>query len=451
MITGMPPPMTDPLQESAEEATQHAAADPGTDLDHQHKAISRGMPARNLKVIGLMAIGALVGAYVLWPRPSLPAEKKPIEVATTAVSPGSKIVEQLKGETRAQSAQQEAAAPASPLFPTDPAVVRDALPAPKAGLGGNSSDGSLLARDYRSAAPGMPAENKELTRQEQLTASAMEASEVTLPSADRRKGRQETPADAGQSMTLALDRQLAQMNKAMARNNDSGVKNDAAAPRGSAQEEFLQKSADKTIEPAMSMVGVRSAHALYQGTIIRVVLDRAVNTDTPGAIRGRVMSDVLDSVSQKTILIPRGSTLVGSYKSSMLVGQARILIACERIILPNGKSISLLGTPAADMQGASGLPADVDNHFFEIFRASFIVGAASLLLPKDQQNISQSESPTGGSRTGGSILGTTLYDTIKQISERNKGIGPTGTIDLGEPFTLMLSRDIEMEPYRKLN
>ncbi|UUZ66541.1 TrbI/VirB10 family protein (plasmid) [Polaromonas sp. P1-6] len=229
---------------------------------------------------------------------------------------------------------------------------------------------------------------------------------------------------------------------------DSGSRGDMPQRLG-AQEEFLLRAKEKVIEPATTMAEARKPNSLYQGTIVRVVLERSINTDSPGAVRGRVMSDVLDSLNQQTLLIPRGSTLIGSYKSSMLVGQARVLIAAERIILPNGKSVNLLGTPVADMQGASGLPADVDNHFWEMFRTSFIVGAASLLLPKDQQNISISEGTQGNTKTGGSILGTALYDTIKQISERNKGIGPTGTVDLGEPFTLMLSRDIEMEPYRK--
>jgi type IV secretion system protein TrbI len=454
MITGMPPPMTDPLQASAQGTAQPAAAAPINQHDLQHQAISRGMPARNFKVVGFMALGLVMAAYALWPRASALEGNKPIEIATptaTVDSPGAKIVEQLKSEMRNQSAKQEPAAPANSLFPVNALDTRDSIPMPKAGLGGNASDGSLLARDYRTTAPGVPQENPGMTRQELITASAMDVLEVTLPTADKAKGRQEAPVDPGLSMTKLLDRQLGQINNAMARSGEMGAKNDQLAAKPSAQEEFLLKSSDKTIEPPVSMVGARGAHALYQGTIIRVVLDRAVNTDVPGAIRARVMSDVFDSVNQKTTLIPRGSTLVGSYKSSMLVGQARILIACERIILPNGKSISLLGTPAADMQGASGLPADIDNHFFEMFRASFIVGAASLLLPKDQQNISQSETVGGGSRTGGSIVGTTLYDTIKQIADRNKSIGPTGTIDLGEPFTLMLSRDIEMEPYRKSN
>ena len=83
-----------------------------------------------------------------------------------------------------------------------------------------------------------------------------------------------------------------------------------------------------------------------------------------------------------------------------------------------------------------------------MFKSSAIVGVASLLLPKSGQNVTVTQNGQGGSQTGGSILGTTLYDTIKQIADRNKTIGATGTVEVGEPFTLMLTRDVEMEAYR---
>lgn len=433
MRNAMPPPMTDPLQMPAEEPGVYAAAHNPTDeaAERQHEAISRGMPARNFKGWAILAVGAVATAYMLWPKPSL-GEKKPIEVTEISVTPGSSIVEQLKSDSRATPPQAGVSTPegVDAIQPT---------PAPKVGLGSGANSGTDGDGGFDRDSPE--------TRQAAITASSMEASEVKLSSNDRKRITEDDQRDPRSALSDMLDRQNGIIQKAMSQ-GDGGSRGDMPQRLG-AQEEFLLRAKEKVIEPATTMAEARKPNSLYQGTIVRVVLERSINTDSPGAIRGRVMSDVLDSLNQQTLLIPRGSTLIGSYKSSMLVGQARVLIAAERIILPNGKSVNLLGTPVADMQGASGLPADVDNHFWEMFRTSFIVGAASLLLPKDQQNISISEGTQGNTKTGGSILGTALYDTIKQVSERNKGIGPTGTVDLGEPFTLMLSRDIEMEPYRK--
>jgi type IV secretion system protein VirB10 len=118
------------------------------------------------------------------------------------------------------------------------------------------------------------------------------------------------------------------------------------------------------------------------------------------------------------------------------------------MILPNGKSVSLLGAPAEDGQGVSGLSADVDNHFLKMFGASMLIGAASLLQPKSQQNITINTNASGGTQTGGTVFSSTLQDTIKSIMQRNLNIKPTGTVDLGETFTFTLSRDIVMEEYK---
>ena len=51
------------------------------------------------------------------------------------------------------------------------------------------------------------------------------------------------------------------------------------------------------------------------------------------------------------LLIPMGSILIGRYSSDFKVGQSRVLVAMTRLILPDGKWISLAGTPATDGEG----------------------------------------------------------------------------------------------------
>jgi len=65
-------------------------------------------------------------------------------------------------------------------------------------------------------------------------------------------------------------------------------------------------------------------------------LETEVSTEAPGAFRGRVTSDVLDSVNMNTVLIPRGSIVMGAYMTNVAVGQNRMIAATERLILPNG-------------------------------------------------------------------------------------------------------------------
>ncbi|MFC7518320.1 TrbI/VirB10 family protein [Herbaspirillum sp. GCM10030257] len=146
-------------------------------------------------------------------------------------------------------------------------------------------------------------------------------------------------------------------------------------------------------------------------------------------------------------MIPTHSKIFGTVNSQIAIGQERILIAMTRLILPDGTWISLGGTSAADMIGQGGGVANVDIHFFKMFGSSLIVDAVSLLLPKKDRRISTS-STASGVKTGGSIIGLALNDTVKTLMERNKYIAPTLTIPPGEEFLFMAAHDMAMIPYR---
>jgi type IV secretion system protein VirB10 len=100
-----------------------------------------------------------------------------------------------------------------------------------------------------------------------------------------------------------------------------------------------------------------------------------------------------------------------------------------------------------DMIGQGDVGANADNHFFKMFESSLIVGAVSLLLPKEDRRISTS-STASGVEAGGSITGLALNDTVKTLMERNKYIAPTLTIPPGEEFLFMAAHDMAMVPYR---
>jgi type IV secretion system protein VirB10 len=108
-----------------------------------------------------------------------------------------------------------------------------------------------------------------------------------------------------------------------------------------------------------------------QGTLIAAVLESAINSDLPGAVRGVVSRDVR-SFDGSRILIPRGSRLVGEYKSSASVGQTRAFVVWSRIISPTGVSIEI-ASPAVDRLGQGGVEGAVDNNFFERFGASILL------------------------------------------------------------------------------
>ncbi|MBL7660320.1 TrbI/VirB10 family protein, partial [Escherichia coli] len=83
-----------------------------------------------------------------------------------------------------------------------------------------------------------------------------------------------------------------------------------------------------------------------QGTMIRGFLETAINTDLPGMVRAIVREDVR-SLDGGRILIPKGSRLVGEYKSGLARGQKRIFIVWSRVIRSDGVSVEI-ASPGAD-------------------------------------------------------------------------------------------------------
>lgn len=444
-------PITDPLHPDPS-AYDHKNLD-----DDQFEDIHKGKAARNYKLWLIIGVGIVLGGILLIPNGGSKKKTDVVELHTpNEAKPGSDVVKELKSEVK----------PVAPIL-APPQALDNALP----GNGTPSALGAGLGRPVAGAGnPGGPgyAGKAEPTqaeidaaRTEAINASDTEASGVQVTriatKAPRATDTDNAPLSDEDARSIMMKKQMALLDglsdgsvarrnaEAQAHGNLAGM----AQPGGdhNSNEGFLARAGLKGGEPATHVMAARQSLALYQGTIVRTVLDKGMNTDLPGSIRAHITSDVFDSLSQSRLLIPRGSVVIGEYNTGLVVGQDRILVGLSRLILPNGRSISLLGAPAEDMQGVSGMSAEVDNHFFKMFGSSLMIGAASLLMSRSAQNVTVNTNASGQTQTGGTILAQTLQQTIQQIAARNMNIKPTGTVEPGEAFVFTLSRDIEMEAY----
>ena len=77
------------------------------------------------------------------------------------------------------------------------------------------------------------------------------------------------------------------------------------------------------------------------------------------------------------VLIPRGSRLIGEYRSDVQPGQHRALVIWTRLIRPDGVTIAI-GSPAADPLGRGGIRARSTRHFFERFAGAILQSALDI-------------------------------------------------------------------------
>ena len=117
---------------------------------------------------------------------------------------------------------------------------------------------------------------------------------------------------------------------------------------------------------ATPLRGPESAWEVKAGTVIPAALLTSINSDLPGELIAQVTEPVYDHATGRTVLIPQGARLIGQYDSQVAYGQDRTLIAWNRIVFPDGRSINIGSMSGADLTGAAGLADRVDGHFWQL-------------------------------------------------------------------------------------
>jgi type IV secretion system protein VirB10 len=171
------------------------------------------------------------------------------------------------------------------------------------------------------------------------------------------------------------------------------------------------------------------ATTVPQGTLIPAVLETALDSTRPGLARAIVSRDVRGFDGSR-VLIPRGSRLIGEYRSDTAQGQKRAMVIWSRLIRPDGATIAI-GSPAADPLGRGGIKAKVNTHFFERFAGAILQSALDIGV-------------TLASRTGNGttviLPGTTQAAT--QIIQPAQ-ITPTLKVRPGTSISIFAARDLD--------
>jgi len=165
-----------------------------------------------------------------------------------------------------------------------------------------------------------------------------------------------------------------------------------------------------------------------QGTLIPAVMETAFNSTRPGLARAIVSHDVR-GFDGRRVLIPRGSRLIGEYRSDVQPGQRRALVNWTRLIRPDGATINI-GSPATDPLGRGGIRANVNSHFFERFAGSLLRSVVDLgiTLAAGAANAPVVLLPGG-------IGGAT--------STAPQQIAPTLTVRAGTSISVFVARDLD--------
>jgi type IV secretion system protein VirB10 len=318
------------------------------------------------------------------------------------------------------------------LYSTDHHNVAD-------GLAGLPRDYTGIPRDVPRLGPPLPGD---LGRP--IVAAQGQAGPLAVDAEQQRINQESEAARISKVFTSTNVRPSAATTPAETISNAVSSSDEAYAQNGQDRKlAFVNASIDRRTTSPDRVTKPASSYVVQAGSVIPAALITGLRSDLPGQIIAQVTESIFDTPTGRSLLIPQGARLIGSYDSQVAFGQSRVLLVWTRLILPNGRSVVLERQPGADAAGNAGLEDEVDNHWRELFKAaalSTLLGAATEI---------------GSSGTDNDIIralrrgaGDTLNQTGQQVVRRNLNMQPTLTIRPGFPVRVIVNRDLVLEPYR---
>lgn len=209
----------------------------------------------------------------------------------------------------------------------------------------------------------------------------------------------------------------------------------AAEAKASADESFAARVANGSVDVAQASQLGDTRLMIPQGTVIPAVLETGINSDVPGFVRAVVSRDVR-GFDGSTVLVPRGSKLIGQYRSGVATGQSRAFVVWSRLLTPQGVSIDI-GSPAVDAQGQGGVSGETNSHFLKRFGAAILLSVlnAGLNAGVNAVNPSRTSISIGSPQQATSVAGQAL--------QRDLDTPTTITVPPGTPIRAFVARDLD--------
>ena len=126
-------------------------------------------------------------------------------------------------------------------------------------------------------------------------------------------------------------------------------------------------------------------------------------------------------------------------------GQERVLLCWNRVIRPDGSSLTLDCMPGVDLAGYAGFADEVDNHWWRIIGGAALSSLLAATAQRSQGDVTgyQPSSLAGlGGRTAAGI-----NQAGQQLTEKNLQIQPTITVRPGFTVNVLVTKDIVIPPY----
>lgn len=188
-------------------------------------------------------------------------------------------------------------------------------------------------------------------------------------------------------------------------------------------------------------------YLLKRGMSVPCALQTGIDTTLPGFVVCNTLTDVY-SANGKTLLLERGSAVLGEQQSGLQHGQARTFVLWTRIDTPKGVFVNI-DSPATDRQGYSGVPGYVDTHFWARFGGAILLSTIDDVMQAAATRVANAGRDQNSSTV---VLGNPYQNTMRtsqdvaaEALKSTINIPPTLRVNPGTVVHVMVARDVSFE------
>jgi type IV secretion system protein VirB10 len=196
-----------------------------------------------------------------------------------------------------------------------------------------------------------------------------------------------------------------------------------------------------SIEPATEARVLATQRLLLpKGAFIDCTLETAIDTSLPGMTTCITATDTF-SVDGKVVLLERGTKLVGETQSGAQQGSSRVFVLWTEARTPTGVVVPL-ASPGTDELGRSGLPGQVNRHFWDRFGAAILISVIDVALQSSLQ-----------SGSGGTVIysPSTSVDVLTEVLKSTINISSTIAKNQGDRIQVLVARDLDFRSVYELH
>ena len=195
------------------------------------------------------------------------------------------------------------------------------------------------------------------------------------------------------------------------------------------------------VAPARAQILSSQLFVLPKGAFIDCTLETAIDSTLPGMTTCVTATDTF-GVDGKVVLLERGSKLIGETRGEVQNGSARVFVLWTEARTPTGVLVPL-DSPGTDELGRSGLPGEVNRHFWDRFGAAILVSVIDGAVQAAAQS---------SNRGAGAIIynPSTSQDALTDVLKGTINIAPTITKQHGDRIQILVARDLDFRTVYEL-